>query len=355
MKKIICIFLAIVLIFSFAACAKSPAKEGSTDKSETATANTTTDETEKGNDTADANTAASPADSQAGLKVGFSLPSMTFPFYVRMYDQIMVEAEARGWDVSFVDGNLDAGTQLNGLQDMINNNVDIMIIATWYIDALADIFTQCGEKGIPVFLMDNMTIPEGQEKNITFTTGTDNYNAGVVGGTWYADYLSKNGISSIKMITVSATSIQQVSRCDGFSDALKEHGISVEILNTYDGGKRETAMAASEDALTAYKDLNLIYGASAQDSLGAYDATAGANRSEVQVFGFDGEDEELANIDKGANYIATITQDPAGQAKLVAEKVDLWVGGTTFDQKEETPAGVYCADGQLTGAEILGN
>ena len=329
MKKIICIFLAIVLIFSFAACAKSPAKEGSTDKSETATTNTTTDETEKGNDTADANTAASPADSQAGLKVGFSLPSMTFPFYVRMYDQIMVEAEARGWDVSFVDGNLDAGTQLNGLQDMINNNVDIMIIATWYIDALADIFTQCGEKGIPVFLMDNMTIPEGQEKNITFTTGTDNYNAGVVGGTWYADYLSKNGISSIKMITVSATSIQQVSRCDGFSDALKEHGISVEILNTYDGGKRETAMAASEDALTAYKDLNLIYGASAQDSLGAYDATAGANRSEVQVFGFDGEDEELANIDKGTNYIATITQDPAGQAKLVAEKVDLWVGGTT--------------------------
>ena len=354
MKKMICIFLALVLVFSLAACAKSPAKEGPTDKSENTAANTTTDENEKDNDTADADTDAAPADSQEGLKVGFSLPSMTFPFYVRMYDQIMSEAETRGWDVSFVDGNLDAGTQMNGLQDMINNNVDIMIIATWYIDALADIFTQCGEKGIPVFMMDNMLMPEGQEKNITFTTGTDNYNAGTVGGTWYAGHLAENGISSVKMIKISSTSIQQLDRCNGFSDALEQNGISVEVLNTYDGGKRETAMAAAEDALTAYKDLNLIFGGSAQDSLGAYDATAGANRSEVQVFGFDGEDEEIAAIDSGTNYVATITQDPAGQAKLVAEKVDLWVAGETFAQMEETPAGVYCAEGQLSGAEILG-
>lgn len=288
------------------------------------------------------------------LKVGFSLPSMTFPFYVRMYEGIMESAEELGWDVTFTDGNLDATTQLNGLQDMVNNNVDIIIAATWWIDAMVDIFAQCKEKGIPVFLMDNMTIPEGYEDAITFTTGTDNNNAGIVGGTWMASYLAAQGKDSINMVYISSQSEQQIKRCAGFVQGLEDNGITVNLLNTYDGGEREKAMRAGEDALTAFSDLELIYGASAQDSLGAYDATAGANRTEVMVVGFDGEDEELEKIDAGGNYIGTVTQDPRGQAALVVEQVQKWQKGETFDQVIETPAGVYCAEGQLEGAEILG-
>ena len=295
------------------------------------------------------------AEEKAPLKVGFSLPSMTFPFYVRMYEQIVEEGEARGWDISFVDGNLDAGTQMNGLQDMINNNVDVIVGATWWIDALTDIFVQCEERGIPVFLMDNMQIPAECETAITFTTGTDNYNAGKVGGTWYVKYCKDNGIDNIKLVTVSAQSEQQVKRCTGFVETLEASDLNVELLNTYNGGVRETALSVCEDALTAYADLTLIYGGSAQDSLGGYDATNGAGRTEVTVFGFDGEDEELEKIDAGTNYLATITQDPRGQAVLVADRVDTWLAGESFDQITETPAGVYSKiDGQLAGSDILG-
>lgn len=323
MKKIMNIFLAATMVLSLVACAE------------------------------DKSNADSMSESDDRLKVGFSLPSMTFPFYVRMYDQILMEAESRDWDVTFVDGNLDAGTQLNGCQDLINANVDVMIIATWYIGALVDIFQQCEEKGIPVFIMDNMIIPEGSENAVTLTTGTDNYNAGVVGGTWYAAYLAEQGVSEINMVTVSAQQEQPIRRFKGFIDALGENGITVNTLNNYDGGKRETALAVSEDALTAFVDLELIFGSSAQDSLGAYDATTGANKTDVTVFGFDGEDEEIQLIDEGTNYLATITQDPSGQATLVAEHVDLWLAGTDFEQFKETPAGVYCADGQIKASDII--
>lgn len=288
------------------------------------------------------------------LKVGFSLPAITFPFYVRMYEQMEEEAKERGWELSFVDGNLDAGTQMNGLQDMINNEVDVIVAASWYIDALTDIFVQCEEKGIAVFLMDNMVIPDECETAITFTTGTDNYDAGVVGGTWYADYLEKNQRDSINIVTMAQWSEQTTKRATGFIDALKENGIEVNELNSYNAGKRETAMTCMEDALTAYDDLTVAYGCSAQDSLGAYDATAGANRGEVEIFGFDGEDEELELIYKGTNYIATITQDPKGQASLLADNLDKYLAGESIEQIQKTPAGVYCAEGQLTGAEILG-
>lgn len=294
------------------------------------------------------------AESEEPLKVGFTLPSMTFPFYVRMYEQFMAEAEQRGWEVTFVDGNLDAGNQMNGCQDLINSGVDVMVIATWYIDALADIYMQCKEKGIGVFEMDNFALPEATADCFTFSTGTDNYNAGVVGGTWCAEYLKKQGKESVNVILVSAQSEQQIKRCSGFTDALEQNGITVNVLNTYNGSVRETAMQVCENALTAYPELDLIYGGSAQDALGGYDATVGAGRTEVMVVGFDGEDEEIEKVDAGTNYIATITQDPAGQSTNVALHIDKWLAGESFDQMLETPAGVYCAEGQLTGAEIMG-
>ena len=338
MKKLVSLLLVLLLVFTTAACGSSGAP-GSTPPPSTSS------------DSATEGT--SPTVSGERLKVGFSLPSMTFPFYVRMYDQITAEAEKRNWDVTFVDGNLDANTQMSGLQDMINNDIDVMIVATWFIDALADIFQQCEQKGIPVFIMDNMVIPAGCETAITFTTGTDNYNAGVIGGTWYAGELAAKGITSINMVTVSSQQEQPVRRCTGFMDGLKENGITVNLLNTYDGGKRETAMAVSEDSLTAFSNLELIYGGSAQDSLGAYDATKGANRGNVQVVGFDGEDEELALIDAKTNYAGTITQDPKGQAALLAQNLDKYLAGEKIEQKQETPAGVYAPTGQLSGADIL--
>ena len=90
------------------------------------------------------------AQAEEPLKVGFSLPLMTFPFYVRMYEQFMEEAEQRGWEVTFVDGNLDAGTQMNGCQDLINSGVDVMVIATWYIDALASGSTMLSISNTPM-------------------------------------------------------------------------------------------------------------------------------------------------------------------------------------------------------------
>lgn len=328
LQKIICLLLAILMASALAACGAKPSAPQ--ESSSTVT-----------------------ADGTKALKVGFSLPSMSFPFYARMYDQIESEAKERNWELSFVDGNLDATTQLNGLQDMINNDIDVLVFATWWIDAMTDIMSQCEKKGIPVFVMDNMVIPAGSEKAITLTTGTDNYNAGMVGGIWYANELNKQGKTSLNMVAISSQSEQMVKRYTGFVDGLSKNGIDVHLLNTYDGGKRETAMTMAEDALTALPELELIYGASAQDSLGAYDATIGANRTNVLVIGLDGEDEEIQAVDKGQNYIASITQDPKGQAKLIAANIDKWQAGETFDQIQETPAGIYCAEGQFTGEEIL--
>lgn len=292
------------------------------------------------------------AKEEENLKIGLSFVSLNFPYYVRMYDTFMEEAEKNNWEVSFVDGNLDATTQLNGIQDLVNDDVDVMVISTWYIDAMEDVLQQCVDKDIPVFVIGNTENPDNINELIQYACGTEHYDAGHLGGTYMSKYLKDQGRDSIKMATMVGSTEQMKARAQGFVDGMTDHGISVEVRNEYDVSTREEAMASGEDALTTYPDIELFYGVSAQGALGAYDATVGANRTEVMVFGYDGEDEELEVIDEDNNYVGTVTQAPDVEASTTVEYIKKYLDGEEFDKIVPISAGIYCDEGQLTAEEV---
>lgn len=292
------------------------------------------------------------AKEEENLKIGLSFVSLNFPYYVRMYDTFMEEAEKNNWEVSFVDGNLDATTQLNGIQDLVNDDVDVMVISTWYIDAMEDVLQQCVDKDIPVFVIGNTENPDNINELIQYACGTEHYDAGHLGGTYMSKYLKDQGRDSIKMATMVGSTEQMKARAQGFVDGMTDHGISVEVLNEYDVSTREEAMASGEDALTTYPDIELFYGVSAQGALGAYDATVGANRTEVMVFGYDGEDEELEVIDEDNNYVGTVTQAPDVEASTTVEYIKKYLDGEEVDKIVPISAGIYCDEGQLTAEEV---
>ena len=292
------------------------------------------------------------AKEEENLKIGLSFVSLNFPYYVRMYDTFMEEAEKNNWEVSFVDGNLDATTQLNGIQDLVNDDVDVMVISTWYIDAMEDVLQQCVDKDIPVFVIGNTENPDNINELIQYACGTEHYDAGHLGGTYMSKYLKDQGRDSIKMATMVGSTEQMKARAQGFVDGMTDHGISVEVLDEYDVSTREEAMASGEDALTTYPDIELFYGVSAQGALGAYDATVGANRTEVMVFGYDGEDEELEVIDEDNNYVGTVTQAPDVEASTTVEYIKKYLDGEEFDKIVPISAGIYCDEGQLTAEEV---
>lgn len=292
------------------------------------------------------------AKEEENLKIGLSFVSLNFPYYVRMYDTFMEEAEKNNWEGSFVDGNLDATTQLNGIQDLVNDDVDVMVISTWYIDAMEDVLQQCVDKDIPVFVIGNTENPDNINELIQYACGTEHYDAGHLGGTYMSKYLKDQGRDSIKMATMVGSTEQMKARAQGFVDGMTDHGISVEVLNEYDVSTREEAMASGEDALTTYPDIELFYGVSAQGALGAYDATVGANRTEVMVFGYDGEDEELEVIDEDNNYVGTVTQAPDVEASTTVEYIKKYLDGEEFDKIVPISAGIYCDEGQLTAEEV---
>lgn len=333
MKRLLCALLMFCMLFSLVACSGN----------QNASSSQPADEA---NDAAEEETA---------LRVGFSLPTLGFPYYVRVYDTFVEECETRGWECSFVDANLDSATQMSGLGDLLNKGIDILVVATWWPDMLADVFEQCAEKGIPVFLIDRTDVPESIYDNTTYYIGTDPYDCGWVGGTWMSDYCKENGIESMNVLLVGNLGETSMKRYYGWFDALEANGISLNELQQYSAGERAKAMTAAEDALTAYSEgeVDIIFGNSAQDSLGAYDACVAANRSEITVFGFDGENDEVALIDAGTQYLATIDQNPIGMTKMAAEAIQRFLDGEDIGKFDVVPANVYGPDGLIDGAEIL--
>lgn len=278
------------------------------------------------------------------LKIGFTLPTLQFPFYVRMHDTFLAEAQKRGWDVVYVDGNLDSLTQVNASLDLLTKDVDALVMATWWLDAMVDVFDTAAKQNVPVFLMDSTVeqVPSGSK--IVSASGTDNFDAGHVGGVWMAKRLTAEGKKSLNLILVTMNSDTAVKRCDGFVAGLKDSGIEVNVLNKYEGDTRANGMRTMEDALVTYPQgkIDLVFGYSAQSSLGAEDAILAANRKEIQVIGFDGEDDEIKLIDAGSNYIGTVVQYPDKMATLTAELIEKSViNGEKIDIDQKIPAGVY--------------
>lgn len=287
------------------------------------------------------------------LKIGFSVVSLTFPYYVSMLEGIQSACEAKGWECIVTEAGMDVEKTINDCVDLVTKGVDALVIASWYGDSLSEVFEQCKKANIPVFMIDTGNLPE--DGDYVTNIGTDNFDAGYIGGYWTAKYFIKEGISDINMIAfATATSVGR-DRVDGFVTGLKEGGLTVNKLNEYLSDSREGFMSSCEDALTTYKDIDLIFGTNALAGLGAYDSCVAAGRTEVKIVGFDCEDDEVELIDSGTQYIATIKQLPYEMAVQTIQNVeDFLFNGAEFEKSTPFESGLYCIDGDLKSVDVIG-
>ena len=353
MKKIIALLLALVLALSLVACASSDTS-GDTTTDSTDTDSTETTETTDSTDSETEEAPETSGDAAAGepLTIGLSMYTLEYPFYVTMHDAFKAACEAKGWECIVTNASTDVATQLNNSLDLINQGIDALALTSWYGDSLAEVFDTCEAEGIPVFLMDTSTIPEGA----TYVTriGTVNLDAGYVGGTYVAQYFTEQGIDTVRTVALHTGDQVSTDRRDGFLNGLADGGITVDMLNEYFSSAREESMANMEDALTTYPEIDLVLGTSAQHGLGAYGACVSAGRTEMKILAMDGEQEEMDAIDTPDSvYLATVTQDPAGMAETIVQNIEDYIfNGATFEQFQSAPAGVYTPEGQLSAADL---
>ena len=294
------------------------------------------------------------ADDADTFTVGFSVASLEYPYYATMQEAFEAACEAKGWDYICSDSHNNAEKALNDCNDMILKGVDALVITSWYGDTLGEIFDSCEEKNIPVFLIDTGTA--SRDESFVTDIGTNSFEAGRYGGIWTAQYMQETeGKTEVNLLNfLNETDISR-QRVDGFVAGLEEGGLTVNVLHEYLNNTREGYMSDCEDALITYDDVDLIYGSSALAGLGAYDACDAAQRTEIKIAGFAAEQEEMDKTDAGTNYIASILQLPAAMAEETVQMIDDYLNaGATYEKTTASDSGVYCAEGALTSAQIMG-
>ena len=351
MKKIIALLLAAVMLVGLVACASkttdTPKEETTTESTETAKTEETATKEEPAAETETPETT-----EERPLTIGLSMYTLEYPFYVTMCDAFEAACEEKGWTCITTNASTDASTQLNNCMDLINKGIDALVLTSWYGDALSEAFLACNEKNIPVFLMDTSTLPD--EGEFVTRIGTVNYDAGYVGGFYAGQYLKNEGKDSVDAVALHSGDEVSTSRRDGILAGVEAAGVTVNMLNEYHSASREESMANFEDAMTSYDKIDLVVATSAQHGMGAYSAAEAAGRDEMLIVAYDGEQEEMDAIDNGTGtYLATVTQDPAGMARTIADEVGEYIfNGATFEKFQSAPAGVYGKDGQLSAADL---
>lgn len=259
----------------------------------------------------------------------------------------MVEAGAKlagkelGVTVNVIGPNAesDSATQINMVEDAVNNKVDAIVLAANEPTSLVSAAQTVKNAGIPLVLIDAMLNTEDESLYSCFV-GTGNVDAGRQGGEFIASKLQSGDKVAIIRGLVGQTVHDQ--RSDGAQEAMEAAGLEVVSIQPADSD-RGKAVNVAENIIQANPDIKAFYATNDDMALGAYQAVAAAGLKDVVVVGFDGTFNAMDSIANGemTGSVAQLPVEEGYQGVVNAVKI---LKGETVEKKQPLDVVVLNAD-----------
>jgi ribose transport system substrate-binding protein len=253
-------------------------------------------------------------DSVKDVKVGVSISTLNNPFFVSLKDGIEKEAKEKGMKVTVVDAQDDTAKQISGIEDLILQKVDVLLVNPTDSAAISSAVQSANEAGIPVITIDRSS----DEGDIETFIASDN----VAGGEMAAEYLVKELGEKAKVVELEGVSGASATRerGKGFHNIADKQ---LEVLTSQTAEfDRTKGLNVMENILQGNKDIQAVFAHNDEMALGAIEAIKAAGK-DIIVVGFDGNDDALKAVEKG-ELKATIAQQPVligEEAVNAAEKI----------------------------------
>lgn len=277
-----------------------------------------------------------PAVSQdAPLRIGFSVPSMSFPFFVHMEKQIRDEAnKIGGIELVTLDGRDDTAKQIADTEAVIAEGYDGLIISPRTSDGLADPIQAVIDAGIPVVTIDrNISGPTAQ--NTLAHVGADN----VKGGEAQGELILKLFPDGARIFNLQGTpgASPAIDRNKGLHNIIDPVADQYQIIFEQTANfNRNDGASVTENGLSAQDNPPDVISAANDDmALGAIEALKARDLvGKVAVLGFDALPEALLAVQNG-ELTGTVEQFPGGQARAALNiMVDFLREGKTPEQHD---------------------
>ena len=232
----------------------------------------------------------------------------------------------------------DIAGQISIIEDYISKNVEAIVMAACDTKALIPVIQKAVNKGIPVIIFDS-----GVDSDLPLSfVATDNEAGAHLGGEMLVKLIGGRGdIACIPFVPGAATSIL---REKGFKAAIAKYPKVRLVATEYSQSEVATAMAVTENILTAHPNLAGIFTANEAGTIGASQALKVRGLlGKVMLVGFDASPNQIAMLRSGGIQ-ALVVQNPfamgylgikaaidALEGKKVAKYIDTGVTLVTMD------------------------
>jgi len=306
MKKLVALFLALIMVLSLAACGGAPAEEAP--KADAPAAEAPKAEEPK---------AEEPAAEK--LKIGIFVKDNTNPFWRYVVKGAMQAGEDLGVEViEYTPAEAsNVEQQVSLVQDAIQAKLDGIAIVAVDSNALLDSCKQAKEAGIVVIPFNSRMDDLGAE---TFV-GIDNY-TGMKG--LMEELVKKlDGKGKVVILEGVLAGYANQERMRAVNEVLAANpGIEV-VADQAADAQREKAITVMENILQANPEIDAVIGHNDNTALGAYQAVLDAGREdEMIITGFDAQEELLRYLAAGDERVAmSVDQSPFMQGYSGVESV----------------------------------
>jgi ribose transport system substrate-binding protein len=236
----------------------------------------------------------------------------------------------------------DIPGQISILEDYINKRVDAIVIAATDSRALIPTLEEASRRGIKV-----ITIDSGVESDIPLSfVASDNIKAANIAADVLVDLIGGSGqVACIPFIPGAETSIWRET---GFKQGLEKYPDVDLVAVQYSQADVATAMAVTENILTAWPELDGIFAANESGAIGAAQALIARNmQGKVKLVVFDAAPNEIEALKSGViqalivqqpfemGYLGVKTAVDAINGKPVEKRIDTGIKVVTMDNIDE--------------------
>jgi ribose transport system substrate-binding protein len=281
--------------------------------------------------------AAAAATSGGKSKIGFSIATLNNAFFVGLKAGVERGAKEQNFDLVQTNANGDAQQQVNDAMNLLSQGVTALVLNPIDSKAIIPAVEKANQMNVPVFTLDRGS--DGGK--VTSFVASDNVALGQTAAKWIAEQLKKrygsekgNVVDLIGLVGTTAAT----DREKGFSDEIAKYP-DIKVVARQEGAfDQEKSLNAMTNILQKYPQIDAVFGANDDNTVGAEKAIDNAGRykplgdkDHIMVIGADGTAQALSAIRAGKQD-ATISQNPIQMAAKSLQFI------ADYNAKKDVPA-----------------
>ena len=268
------------------------------------------------------------------ITIGLSVSTLNNPFFVALKDGVTAAAEENGMKTIVVDAQDDSATQVSGIEDLIQQGADILLINPTDSAAISTAVEYANSVGIPVITLDRSS----DSGDVVTLVASDNEAGGQMASEYIIELLGEKAVVAELEGTPGASATRE--RGAGFHSVADEK-LQIVSKQTADFDRTQ-GLNVMENMIQGNGGIQAVFAHNDEMALGALEAINSAGKSLV-VIGFDGTEDALSSIRNG-QLTATVAQQPALMGEMAVQAAIDYIEGKEVEEVLAAPLKLVTKD-----------